>query len=116
MKKKHVKKEAHGESKTHHKKGHHKAKPKHHDAKSDHHKDKKHHESDDKHSKSGGKKMWIAGAIKHPGALRKELHVKKGHKIPEGKLKKAAHHKGLEGRRARLAMTLKKLGHRKHEE
>lgn len=58
-------------------------------------------------------KMWIAGAIKHPGSLRKELHVKKGHKIPASKLKSAAKHKGVEGKRARLAMTLSKL--RKHK-
>lgn len=58
-------------------------------------------------------KMFIAGAIKHPGALRKELHVKKGKKIPEKKLEKAAHAKGKEGKRARLAITLRKLSHHK---
>lgn len=51
-------------------------------------------------------KKWIAGAIKEPGALRKELHVKKGKKIPKAKLKKAAKAKGKEGKRARLAETL----------
>lgn len=58
-------------------------------------------------------KMFIAGAIKHPGALRKELHVKKGNNIPAKKLEKAAHAKGKEGQRARLAITLKKLHHKK---
>jgi hypothetical protein len=29
------------------------------------------------------KEKWIASAIKKPGALRKELHVKEGKKIPE---------------------------------
>jgi len=58
-------------------------------------------------------KMFIAGAIKHPGALRKELHVKKGEKIPEKKLEKAAHAKGKEGKRARLAITLRKLSRHK---
>jgi hypothetical protein len=53
------------------------------------------------------KKMWIADAIKKPGSLRKELHVKKGKKIPEGKLKAAAKKGGKEGKRARLAETLK---------
>jgi hypothetical protein len=53
------------------------------------------------------KKMWIQDAIKKPGSLRKELHVKKGKKIPEKKLKAAAKHKGKEGKRARLAITLK---------
>lgn len=32
-------------------------------------------------------KKFIQEAIKHPGALRKTLHVKKGEKIPEAKLK-----------------------------
>lgn len=58
-------------------------------------------------------KMFIAGAIKHPGSLRKELHAKKGHKIPAKKLEKAAHAKGKEGKRARLAITLRKLSHHK---
>ena len=53
------------------------------------------------------KKFWIADAIKKPGALRKELHVKKGKKIPADKLKAAAKKKGKEGKRARLAETLK---------
>lgn len=53
------------------------------------------------------KKNWIAGAIKHPGALHKELGVPAGKKIPEGKLAAAAKKPGTEGRRARLAETLK---------
>jgi hypothetical protein len=52
---------------------------------------------------------WIQGAIKHPGALRKELHVKKGQKIPTKKLAAAAKKPGKEGKRARLAETLKKM-------
>ncbi len=55
------------------------------------------------------KKNWIAGAIKKPGALRKELHVKEGRKIPVKKLERAAKKPGKEGKRARLAETLKKL-------
>jgi len=54
-------------------------------------------------------KNWIAGAIKKPGALRKELGVKKGEKIPAGKLAAAAKKPGVEGKRARLAETLKGL-------
>lgn len=50
---------------------------------------------------------WIAGAIKHPGALHEELHVPKGKKIPAKKLNKAAKSGGIEGARARLAKTLK---------
>ncbi len=56
-------------------------------------------------------KHWIAGAIKHPGALHKELGVPQGQKIPEKKLEKAAHAPGVEGRRARLAETLKGMHH-----
>ena len=54
------------------------------------------------------KDNWIDGAIKHPGVLRKELHVKKGEKIPEKKLDKAMHSDdALLRKRARLAKTLK---------
>ena len=53
------------------------------------------------------KKNWIAGAIKKPGALRKELGVKKGAKIPAKKLATAAKKPGKEGQRARLAETLR---------
>lgn len=53
------------------------------------------------------KDKWIAGAIKKPGALHKELGVPMGKKIPESKLKSAEKAGGLEGKRARLAETLK---------
>jgi hypothetical protein len=56
---------------------------------------------------------WISSAIKHPGALREELHVKKGKKIPKKKLEKAAEKPGVEGKRARLAETLSKLRKKK---
>ena len=52
-------------------------------------------------------KNWIAGAIKKPGALHKELDVPMDKKIPAKKLKMAAKKKGVEGKRARLAETLK---------
>jgi hypothetical protein len=55
------------------------------------------------------KEKWIQGAIKHPGALHKELGVPMGKKIPAKKLKAAAKKKGVEGKRARLAETLKSL-------
>ena len=58
-------------------------------------------------------KNWIAGAIKKPGALREELHIKKGEKIPKAKLKAAAKKGGKEGKRARLAETLSKLRKKK---
>ena len=52
---------------------------------------------------------WIQKAIKKPGALRKQLGAKKGKKIPAKKLKAAAKKGGKVGKRARLAVTLKKL-------
>ena len=59
--------------------------------------------------KEGGKaKHWIAGAIKHPGALHKELGVPEGKKIPAKKLQKAEHSSNpVERKRANLAETLK---------
>jgi len=54
-------------------------------------------------------KKWIQKAIKHPGALHKQLGVKQGTKIPAGKLAKAASKGGKLGRRARLAQTLSRL-------
>jgi hypothetical protein len=68
---------------------------------------------EERHEKKKKKpKMFIASAIKHPGSLRKELHIKKGHKIPLKKLHKAAKSKGVEGKRARLAETLEKMHHK----
>lgn len=52
---------------------------------------------------------WIKGAIKHPGALHKELGVPKNKKIPASKLNAAARKGGKIGQRARLAKTLKKI-------
>ena len=54
-------------------------------------------------------KNWIAGAIKKPGALHKQLGVKAGEKIPAKTLAKAAEKGGKLGQRARLAETLKKM-------
>jgi len=60
------------------------------------------------------KKNFIKSAIKHPGALRKSLHVKKGEKISEEKLEKAEHSKNpTMRRRANLAETLGKLRRKK---
>jgi hypothetical protein len=55
-------------------------------------------------------KKWIAGAISKPGALRKTLGAKAGKPIPRSKLEAAAKKGGKTGRRARLAITLRKLG------
>jgi hypothetical protein len=54
---------------------------------------------------------WIKGAIKHPGALHRELGVPAGKTIPKAKLAKAAKAGGKEGQRARLAETLEHMHH-----
>lgn len=50
---------------------------------------------------------WIAGAIRKPGALHRQLGVPMGEKIPAKKLAAAAQKGGKLGKRARLAETLK---------
>jgi hypothetical protein len=52
---------------------------------------------------------WIQSAIKKPGALKKELGVPADKTIPAKKLAAAAKKPGVEGERARLAETLKKM-------
>lgn len=54
-------------------------------------------------------KKWIQKAIKNPGALREQLGVKEGNKIPAKVLAKAAKAEGKLGKRARLAQTLRKM-------
>ena len=53
------------------------------------------------------KEKWVAKATKNKGALHKDLGVPEGKKIPAKKLNKAAKAGGVEGKRARLAKTLK---------
>jgi hypothetical protein len=55
------------------------------------------------------KEKWIQDAHIKKGALRKELGVKSGEKIPEKKLAAAAKKGGTEGKRARLAEAFKKM-------
>jgi hypothetical protein len=55
------------------------------------------------------KEKFIKDAIKKPGSLRKELHVREGQNIPKKKLAKAAKAGGKLGQRARFAETLEKL-------
>lgn len=55
------------------------------------------------------KKKWIQAMHMKKGALHKELGVKQGKKIPAKKLAAAAKKGGKEGKRARLAETLKGL-------
>jgi hypothetical protein len=58
-------------------------------------------------------RRWIKGAIRKPGALRKSLHIKKGKKIPITRLRSAAKKGGKLGKRARLAITLRKISARR---
>ena len=60
-----------------------------------------------------GTYKWIQGAIKKPGALRASLGAKEGKNIPAKKLAAAAKKGGKLGKRARLAITLKRLAKRK---
>ena len=54
------------------------------------------------------KNMWIASAIKKPGALKAKLGVSKTTgKIPVKKINAAAKKGGVLGKEARLAKTLK---------
>jgi len=54
-------------------------------------------------------KKWIQKAIKHPGALRRSLHAKAGKPLSVSKIKAAAKKRGLLGKRARLALTLRRM-------
>ena len=56
---------------------------------------------------------WIQKAIKKPGALHKEMGIPEGKKIPAKKLSAAAKKPGKEGKRARLAETLKGMRKKK---
>lgn len=56
---------------------------------------------------------FIQKAIKHPGALHRQLGVPQGEKIPAAKLRAAAKKGGKLGQRARFAMTLKGIS-KKH--
>jgi hypothetical protein len=57
---------------------------------------------------------WISGAIKQPGALREELHVKEGKDIPQSKLDTAEHSKNPHvAKQAHLAEELEHFRHKK---
>lgn len=59
-------------------------------------------------------KNWIAGAIKHPGKLHRDLGVPAGKKIPAKKLTAATHSKNPTIRKeADLAKTLKSFSKKK---
>jgi hypothetical protein len=52
---------------------------------------------------------WINKAIDKPGALRKQTGTPQGKNIPVKTLDKLAKEPGKEGKRARLALTLRKI-------
>jgi len=56
---------------------------------------------------------WIQKAISKKGSLRKTLGAKKGKPIPAKKLATAAKKKGVTGKRATLAKTLRKIARKK---
>jgi hypothetical protein len=60
-------------------------------------------------------RKWIQKAIKpsKKGALHKALHVPAGKKIPLKTLRAAARKKGVTGKRARLALTMRGFKHSK---
>ena len=59
-------------------------------------------------------KKWLKGAIKHPGALHRQLGVPEGEKIPAAKLEAATHSDNPTLRhRAQLAETMKGFHHGK---
>lgn len=61
------------------------------------------------------KKRWIQRALrKHKrGALHRQLGIPVDQKIPIGLLNEAAKEPGLLGRRARLALTLRKINRKR---
>lgn len=56
-------------------------------------------------------KNWIKGAIKHPGALRSKLKIKRGKKIPMETLDELIKQGGAIGKKAQLAKTLRGFTH-----
>lgn len=52
---------------------------------------------------------WIKGAIKHPGALKRK--AKAAGESTSAFAQKHKHDSGTTGRQARLAVTLRTLGH-----
>lgn len=69
--------------------------------------------NNDKKKSARSKVNWIAGALSNhkPGELHRDLGVPKGKKIPAVTLASAAKDAGKVGKRARLAITLRKLNH-----
>jgi hypothetical protein len=65
-------------------------------------------------SKSRGRRAgaWIQTAIRHPGALHRDLGVPEDKTIPRTELREAAAKPGVVGQRARLALELERFHHR----
>jgi hypothetical protein len=62
-----------------------------------------------KMNRRDGDANWMQGAVKHPGALHRELGVPEGKKIPHAKLEKAENSNNPKIRKqAQLAETFKK--------
>ena len=55
------------------------------------------------------KSNWTSSLHLKKGALRKTLGVKTGQKIPVAKLKSVAKGSGITAKRARLALTFRKM-------
>jgi len=73
-----------------------------------------------KRKKKDEKDYWIQGAVKHPGALRRYVKKAFGNRgftkygtIRVGILKKLARKPGKIGKRARLALLLRRLAAKK---
>jgi hypothetical protein len=62
-------------------------------------------------------KRWIQHALRFhkKGALHRQLGIPTDKKIPITVLKDAAHAPGKLGRRARLALNLRKINQRRHK-
>ncbi len=56
-----------------------------------------------------GNKHFIQKAIDKPGALRRQMGAKEGQQIPRKKLEQAAKGNSKKAKRARLALTLRRL-------
>jgi len=59
------------------------------------------------------KKKWIQRTHLRKGALHRQLGIPAGEKIPVSLLHEVEHEPGILGRRARLALTLRRIRKRK---
>ena len=55
-----------------------------------------------------GERKWMAGAVKHPGALHESLGVPQGQKIPAEMLQPKPGDSGLTRKRKALARTFRR--------